>query len=120
MTALVLITGSLQRPAEQKTSASGKPYTIATLRVKAGDASQFWSVMAFDEQLQITLQEMRAGDGVSVSGRLNADIYKAKEGEPRVALSVIADQALPLRRKPMFNLDQNPKPIPGEPARYNS
>jgi hypothetical protein len=49
MSAIALITGNLSKPAEQKTSASGKPYTTANVRVKSGDSQQFFRIMAFDQ-----------------------------------------------------------------------
>jgi len=107
----ILITSGLQRAAEQKTSASGKPYTIATLRVKADDAQQFFRVMAFDPELQTALLDMKSGDGVSVTGRLSAELYTGKDNQPRLSLSVMADQVLPITRKP-FNPDKQSSSTP--------
>jgi hypothetical protein len=40
MIAMALVTGTLFRPPEQRTSKSGKPFVTATIRVKRGDPSQ--------------------------------------------------------------------------------
>jgi hypothetical protein len=111
MIAIVLVTGSLQRNAEQKTSANGKPYTTANVRVKSGDSQQFFRVMAFDPDLQTALLDMKSDDGISVTGRLSAELYTSKDNQPRLSLSVMADQVLPLKRKP-FNPDKQSSGAP--------
>ncbi|MFZ3328754.1 MAG: hypothetical protein WA231_24025 [Methylocella sp.] len=40
MSAFILITGTLFRDPEQRTSKNGKPFVTATLRVKDGNESQ--------------------------------------------------------------------------------
>jgi hypothetical protein len=56
MSATALVTGTLFRAPEQRTSKAGKPFVVATIRVKDGDpstgsgqASQWWNVLAFSE-----------------------------------------------------------------------
>ena len=111
MTAIALITGNLSKPAEQKTSANGKPYTTANVRVKSGDSQHFFRVMAFDPDLQTALLDMKSGDGISVTGHLSAELYTGKDNQPRLSLSVMADQVLPLKRKP-FNPDKQSSSTP--------
>jgi len=77
MTAHVLITGTLFRAPEQRTSKAGKPFVTATVRVKDGDpstgsgqASQWWKVLAFAESTQAELMRLADGDAISFKGTL--------------------------------------------------
>jgi hypothetical protein len=86
MTAFAIVTGSLFRAPEQRTSKAGKPYVTATIRAKDGDALQWWRVTAFSESAQAEL--MRLGEG-------------APGGTPpKISLSIIADHVLALRQPP--------------------
>jgi hypothetical protein len=58
MTAHVLISGTLFRKPEQRTSKAGKPFVTATIRAKDGDASQWWKVLAFPESVQAELMRL--------------------------------------------------------------
>jgi single-stranded DNA-binding protein len=101
VTAHALVTGQLPRPPEQRTGKSGKQFAKATVRVKDGDASQFWTVMAFGETAQAELMRLRDGDSVSIQGGFKAELYRpADGGEPRVSLTIFADAVLPLRSAP--------------------
>jgi len=46
MTAHVLISGTLFREPELRTSKEGKPFVTATIRAKDGDNSQWWRLVA--------------------------------------------------------------------------
>jgi hypothetical protein len=69
---------------------------MATLRVKEGDCSQYWRVLAFSESAQAELMRLGDGEAISVQGALRAELYK--DGESKLSLSVIADQVLALLR----------------------
>jgi hypothetical protein len=45
MTAMALVTGTLFRAPEQRTSKAGKPFVVATLKAKDGDE---WVVTQFE------------------------------------------------------------------------
>jgi hypothetical protein len=68
---------------------------MATLRVKEGDCSQYWRVLAFSESAQAELMRLGDGEAISVQGALR-ELYK--DGESKLSLSVIADQVLALLR----------------------
>jgi single-stranded DNA-binding protein len=98
MTAQVLVQGTLFHPPEQRPGkTSGKSFVAATIRVRDGEAAQFWKVFAFSAEAQSELMRLDDGDALSVQGGLRAEAY-AKDGEPRVSLTVLADAVLPLRR----------------------
>jgi single-stranded DNA-binding protein len=95
-----LVTGSLWKPPEQKTSKTGKPYVVASIRAKDGEASQWWRVTALSESAQAEIMRLADGDGVSVQGSFKAELYKPESGEPKVSLSIIAGRVLALRQPP--------------------
>ena len=95
MSAHVLVTGTLFRPPEQRTSKAHKRFVTATIRAKDGDESQWWKVLAFSESIQAELMRLADGDAISVQGALKAELYD-KDGEKRFSLSIIADYVLAL------------------------
>src|SRR5215472_17602384 len=98
MSAHVLISGTLFRSPEERTGkTSGKNFVVATVRVRDGEAAQYWRVLAFSDTAQSELLRLEDGDALAVQGSLRAEAY-SKDGEPRVGLTVIADVVLPLRR----------------------
>jgi single-stranded DNA-binding protein len=98
MSAHVLVSGTLFHAPEERTGkTSGKHFVAATLKVRDGEAAQFWRVLAFSDTAQSELMRLDDGDALAVQGGLRAEAY-AKDGEPRVSLTVIADAVLPLRR----------------------
>jgi single-stranded DNA-binding protein len=80
MTAHVLISGTLFREPEQRTSKAGKPFTTATLKAKDGETAQWWKVLAFSESVQAELMRLTDGDALSVQGGLKAETYEIDNG----------------------------------------
>jgi hypothetical protein len=70
MTAHVLITGTLFRAPEPRTSKAGKPFVRATVRVKDGEDAQWWKVLAISETVQAELMRLADGDAISFKGTL--------------------------------------------------
>ena len=97
MTAHVLVCGQLFHGPEQRTSKAGKPFVIATIRAKDGEAAQWWKVLAFAETVRAELMRLTYGDALSVQGALQAETYE-KDSTTRLSLSVVADQVLALRQ----------------------
>jgi single-stranded DNA-binding protein len=95
-----LVNGQLFRAPEQRTSKTGKPYVTATLKVKDGEASQWWRVTAFSESAQAEIMRLAEGDSLAVQGSFKAEIYTPDGGETKLSLSIIADRVLALRQAP--------------------
>ena len=56
MSAHVLISGTLFRAPEERTGkTSGRNFVAATIKVRDGEASQFWRVLAFSDTAQAEL-----------------------------------------------------------------
>ncbi|PNE11979.1 MAG: single-stranded DNA-binding protein [Beijerinckiaceae bacterium] len=99
MTAFAIVTGSLWKPPERRVAKSGgRPFVTATIRVKDGEASQWWRIVAFSEGVQTELMRLGDGDSVCVQGAFKAELYKPESGDARVFLSIIADHVLALRQ----------------------
>jgi Single-strand binding protein family len=112
MSAFVLIRGTIFRVPEQKTSKNGKPYTVATIKSRDGETSEYWRVCTFFEPTQSELLRLSDGDAVSAQGTLRAEAY-ARPGEgPRVNLTVLAEHTLAPRQPPKKRaqkVDANPR-----------
>jgi single-stranded DNA-binding protein len=93
-----LVSGTIFREVAQRTSKAGKPYVVTTIRIKDGDAWQFIRATAFSETAQSELSRLGDGDAVAVTGPLKAETYSAATGETKIALSIIADKVLPLKK----------------------
>jgi hypothetical protein len=92
MTASALVAGKVWRTPESRTSSkSGKPFAVATVREGAGDAARWWSVIAFDGQID-ALMQLKDGDVVSVSGPFTTELYAKDGGPPRINHRIVADR----------------------------
>jgi single-stranded DNA-binding protein len=100
MSTHVLVTGSLFRAPERRTSKAGRPFVVATLKVRDGDALQFWRITVFSESAMTELHRLREGDSLSVQGAFKAELYKPEGGEPKLSLSMVADHVLAVRQPP--------------------
>ena len=60
MTVFALVTGSLFRAPEQRTSKAGKVFVAGTLRFKDGETFQFVRFVAFSESAQAELMRLLA------------------------------------------------------------
>jgi hypothetical protein len=111
MTVHVLITGTLFRAAEQKTSQAGKRYVTATMKAASVDASnsEFWAVLAFSDTAQAELLRLGAGEKLSVQGGLKLETYAGQNGEARISRTVFADCIVALRAPPR---EKKPKSSP--------
>jgi single-stranded DNA-binding protein len=97
MSAFVLVSGSLFRAPEKRTSKNEKPFVTATLVARVGETTQWWRIIAFSENAQAELLRLSEGDALSVQGALKVEEYE-KEGQKRVSLGVIASHVLALRQ----------------------
>jgi single-stranded DNA-binding protein len=104
-----LVQGTLVRAPEQKTSKAGHSYVSATLKVRDGDATQWVRVTAFSNTAQADLLRLADGDALSAQGRLSAEIYTGIDNIPKISLSIVADQILPLRQPPRANAKRKPQ-----------
>jgi len=113
MSALVLVTGTLFRTPEARTSSNGKRFTRGTIKVSSRDesASEFWTVLSFSETASAELMRLSEGESLSVQGKLKLEIYNPTNGgEPRINRTVFVDHVLPLRAAPKQRKPKAPAP----------
>jgi single-stranded DNA-binding protein len=90
-----LIAGKVHGAPEQRTSKSGKPFTVAKVRAAAGDGDmQFINVVVFSESAQAALLALDDGDAVALAGQLTAKAWIDKEGAAKPNLNLVAQQVL--------------------------
>jgi single-stranded DNA-binding protein len=102
MTAHVLVTGSLFRAPEQRTSSSGRKYVKATLRASAADntTSEFWDLLVFSETAGVELLRLGENERLAVQGSLKTELYQP-EGKPaKIQRTIFVDHVLALRAAP--------------------
>ena len=73
---------------------------MATLKVAADNAVDFWKIVAFSEAAQAELLRLGDGDKLSAQGSLKLELYTSKDGEHRISRTLIADHVLALRQPP--------------------
>jgi single-stranded DNA-binding protein len=113
MSARVLLTGAIGKPAEIRTSKNGNQFATLTIRENVNGATRWWQAIAFSETVISIVKEMAVGEPVSVAGDLGAELYSPNGGEPRVNLRVIIDAVLGARQPPKAKMEgdsRKPKP----------
>ena len=103
----VFLIGNLTRDPELRYTPSGLPvarFTVAVNRPKRKDAEKndvdFINVTAWRRLAEICGEYLKKGNPVAVEGRLSIRSYRAKTGEKRTAVEVVADGMQMLGRKP--------------------
>ncbi len=90
----VLASGTLAADPKARTSASGKAFATALLRVPSEDAeAMLASVITFDSGAVAALLALSKGDALAIAGRAKLSEW-TKDGEQKHGLSVIADKVL--------------------------
>ncbi len=106
MSMTMMLSGTLAKQPEQRTSSRGNADTTATLRTGEGNDAVFASVTAFGD-LACILAVLDKGDPMTVVGSGRLSIYTpAHGGDPRASLSVTASRIVCLT-------DRQAAPIPG-------
>jgi hypothetical protein len=98
-----LVTGTLFKPAEEKTSSkTGRTFVSATLKVggETGDA-EFWQITAFAQSVQSELLRLGAGDALSAQGKAKFELWQPRDGGAmKISRSLFADQIIALKAAP--------------------
>lgn len=90
----ILASGTLVADPRRRTSATGKDYATASLRVPAEDADPMLvSVIAFNADAVAAILALQRGDSCAIAGRAKLTSW-GKDGEQRHGVSVTADRVL--------------------------
>jgi hypothetical protein len=97
-----LITGTLFKPAEEKTSSkTGRTFVSAVIKVGGENVDgEFWACLVFSESVQGELLRLGVGDAVSAQGSAKIELYQKDGGEVRISRTIFANAILPLRAGP--------------------
>jgi single-stranded DNA-binding protein len=109
MSVAVLISGSLFKNPELKTSKAGKTYATTSIRTSSADnsAADFWNLLVFSETVAAELMRLSEGDKLAAQGSLKLEIYNGK-----INRTVFVDAILPLRAPPREKKPRAAKPAP--------
>ena len=94
---LALVSGTLARAPERRTSKTGRLYVTTSICVVDGGASTWWNVLAFDENICVELAQLDVGDAISATGAMRAEVWEPEAGRARVNLSLVATNIAALR-----------------------
>jgi single-stranded DNA-binding protein len=100
MTVSVMITGSLAKQPTRRTSKNGNAYLTASMRVTAGNETEWWNLLCFTESGQAEIIRLEVGEKLSCQGALKLELYRASDGEQKISRTIIADGVLTLRPAP--------------------
>lgn len=90
----ILATGTLVTDPKRRTSAGGKDFATASMRVPAdGSEAMLVSIIAFNTNAVTALLALAKGDACVVAGRAKLTSWE-KDGAQHHGLSVTADQVL--------------------------
>ncbi|ODU07814.1 MAG: hypothetical protein ABS84_15540 [Rubrivivax sp. SCN 71-131] len=89
MSITALIVGKLIAEPEQRTGASGKPFTTARVAADAEGDSVLCSVIAFGPAAE-QLAALAKGDTLALTGRCKPKAWSTKDGELKAGLDVVA------------------------------
>jgi single-strand DNA-binding protein len=92
MSLFILASGSLISAPQRRTSAAGKDFATATLRVSVdGGDVMLVSTVAFGAQAEELLRHQH-GEALSISGRARPNEWLGRDGEPHYGLQLVAEQ----------------------------
>jgi hypothetical protein len=110
MSARAIVSGVIHKAPDPKTAKSGSTYAALTLREKTGQATRWWKVFVFGDELRDEALRFSEGEPIAVAGEFDASIWAPEGREPRVNLSLTADAILSARKPKAKPADASPKP----------
>jgi hypothetical protein len=96
---LCLVAGVLAESLVEKQSKSGRPFWVAKLKSKEGEALVYWRLTIFSESIAAEMGSLAAGDGLSASGRLDVSTWTDNSGTTRINHGLLVEGVLPLRAR---------------------
>lgn len=94
----LLVAGTIHKAPTSRATKNGDPMTFATLRIDSVEPTAWVNVTAFKQQAEV-LAKLKAGDSISVSGKVDINLYEAEGKKPRPNISLLADQLTTLKRQ---------------------
>lgn len=90
----ITVVGNIGKEVETRTTKTGKNVALFSVadnkKMPDGSfAAQWWHCVAWNELAEAAVQELRSGDRVEVTGKVNQRRYTAKDGTERTAYEVV-------------------------------
>ena len=98
MSARVIVSGAVGKPAEIRTSKNGNTFATFSVRESVNGSTRWWQAIAFNESVIEAVKELSVGEGLAVAGEITAEIYAPAGGESRINWRVTVDGALSARK----------------------
>ena len=90
-----LVAGRIYGEPERRTDKGGKSFTLAKVRASTAESEVlFVNVIAFETRVCESLDVLRDGDSVALSGSLTPRVWTDKQGIARPALDMVAHRIL--------------------------
>jgi single-stranded DNA-binding protein len=101
MSVAVLVTGTLFKEPQQRTSQAGRRFVVATIKATTTDnsGSDFWSALAFGDTAGAELLRLGLNEKLAVQGTLKLETFE-KNGETKISRTIFVDHVLALRPPP--------------------
>ena len=91
----ILASGTLIQDPKARTSATGKHYATALLRVPCEDGDPVLvSIIAFNADAVTAILALSRGDSCAIAGRAKLSEWTGQDGTAKRVLSVVADKVL--------------------------
>ncbi len=98
-----LVAGRIYGEPERRVDKGGKGFTLAKVRASTAEGEVlFVNVIAFEARVCESLDALRDGDSVSLSGSLTPRVWTDKQGVVRPALDMVAHRLLALPTSPDY------------------
>ena len=80
-----MVTGALSKEPTQRTSKNGGVYLTTSLRLVAGNETEWWNLLCFSESAQAEIMRLGVGEKLACQGSLKIEIYRGSDGEPKIS-----------------------------------
>src|ERR1700682_1813088 len=89
------IAGTLTADPVERTTAAGKPYITASVRVPGErENAALVSVVAFNEEAREDLEQLKKGASISIAGPAELRTWVGRDGKEHTSVSMVADRVL--------------------------
>lgn len=109
MSTLGLVLGSLDKPAEFRTSKNGNQFATFAIRENVNGKTRWWRVITFAEDVVDALKEMTPGTPISAAGEIDGEIWSPSNGEARINWRLTCTALISSKAKRRPKLEKAPK-----------
>jgi Single-strand binding protein family len=109
MSARAIVSASLHKAADLRTSENGNPFATFTIGESLSNgATRWWQAIAFSESVIEILKELAIGEPIAVAGEFDCELYAPPGGESRLSWKITADSVLSAHAKRKPRTERSP------------